>query len=106
MMVDAIGGINRLPLGLDAKAEFEYVKAKPLGDGFDGVPVREIRLALNRSFFDGRWLVSLNGLLNNGYTGQTLETLAVGGETEAFERPVGVPLRSYGSISLSYFFGR
>ncbi|RZU43478.1 carboxypeptidase-like regulatory domain-containing protein [Edaphobacter modestus] len=106
MIVDVVGGINRLPLGLDAKGEFEYVKAKPLGDGFNGIPVREIRLALNRSFVDGRWLLSLNGQLNNGYTGQTLETLAVGTETEAFERRVGVPLRSYGSVSLSYFFGR
>ncbi len=105
-IVDAIGGFNRLPLGLDAKAEFEYVKAKPLGDGFNGVPLREIRLAINRSFVDGRWLLSLNGQLNNGYSGQTLETLAVGSETTPFERPVGVPMRSYGSASLSYFFGR
>jgi hypothetical protein len=41
-----------------------YMKAKPLGDGFNGILVREIRLALNRSFVDGRWLPSLNGQLN------------------------------------------
>lgn len=103
----ASGGIKapQYFLGLDAKAEFEYVKAKPLGDGFNGVPVREIRLAINRSFVDGRWVLSLNGQLNNGYSGQTLETLAVGSEPAALEQPVGVPMRSYGSASLSYFFG-
>ena len=104
-IVDAVGGIKRLPFNLDAKGEFEYVKAKPLGDGFNGVPVREIRLALNRSFVDNRWLLSLNGQLSNGYSGQTLETLAVGSEPSAFERPVGVPLRSFGSVSVHYVFG-
>ncbi len=103
-IVDAVGGIKRLPFGLDAKGEFESVKAKPLGDGFRGVPVREVRLALNRSFAEGRWTLSLNGQLSNGYSGQTLETLAVGSEASAFERPVGVPLRSLGSISLNHFF--
>jgi hypothetical protein len=29
-IIDAIEGLNRLPLGLAAKAEYEYVKAKPL----------------------------------------------------------------------------
>jgi len=35
-----------------------------------------------------------------------LETLAVGSEPVAFERIVGVPLRSYAAVSLNYFFGR
>jgi hypothetical protein len=105
-IVDATGGWNRLPFGLNAKGEFGYVKAKPLGDGFTGVPVREIRLELNRSFSDGRWLIAVNGQLNNGYSGQTLETLAVGSEPVAFERIVGVPLRSYAAVSVNYFFGR
>jgi hypothetical protein len=105
-LVDAVGGWNRLLFGLNAKGEFSYVKAKPLGDGFTGVPVREIRLELSRGFGDGRWLVSVNGQLNNGYSGQTLETLAVGTEPVAFERIVGVPLRSYGALSVNYFFGR
>jgi hypothetical protein len=54
---------------------------------------------------DGRWLLSLNGQLNNGFSGQTLETLVVG-SNPPLERPVGVPVRSYGSMSLTYFFGR
>jgi hypothetical protein len=95
-----------LPLNLEAKGEFEYVKAKPLGDGFTGVPVHEIRFAVNRAFADGRWALSLNGQFNSGYSGQTLENLAVGSEPTPHERPAGVPLRSYGSVSLSYFFGR
>jgi len=69
------------------------------------VPVREIRLELSRSFDDGRWLVSANGQLNNGYSAQTLETLAVGSEPIPVERIVGVPLRSYGAVSVSYFSG-
>ncbi|WP_348269648.1 TonB-dependent receptor [Edaphobacter paludis] len=105
-IIDAVGGLNQLPLGLAVKGEYEYVKAKPLGDGFTGVPLQEIRLALTKSFVDGRWQVSVNGQLNNGYTGQTLETLAVGNETAAFERPVGVPSRSYAVVSANYSFGR
>lgn len=105
-IVDAVGGWNRLPLSLNAKAEFGYVKAKPLGDGFTGTPVRELRLELSRGFGDGRWLIALNGQLNSGYSGQGLETIAVGAEPMAFERVVGVPLRSYAAISVNYRFGR
>jgi hypothetical protein len=105
-IVDGVGGINRLPLGLAAKAEYEYVKAKPLGDGFTGVPLQEIRLAVNKSFIDGRWQLSLNGQLNSGYTGQTLETLALANESTAFERRVGVPVRSFAAVSATYSFGR
>jgi hypothetical protein len=106
MIVDAVGGFNRLPFGLDAKAEYEYVKAKPLGDGFNGLPLQEIRLAVRKSFADGRWVASLNGELNSGYTGQSVETLAVGDEPAPFERPVGVPARSYATAAVGYFFGR
>jgi len=105
-IIDAVGGVNGLPFGLTAKGEYEYVKAKPLGDGFTGVPLQEIRLALTKGFVDGRWQLSVNGQLSNGYTGQTLETLAVGNETAAFERPVGVPIPSYAAISVIYYFGR
>jgi len=36
-----VGALKRLPFGLLAKAEYEYVKAKPLGDGFTGVTLQE-----------------------------------------------------------------
>ena len=34
MICDAVGSLHKLPLRLQARGEFEYVKAKPLGDGF------------------------------------------------------------------------
>jgi hypothetical protein len=41
------------------------------------------------------------------YSGETLETLAVGSEAiAAVERIAGVPMRSYGALSVKYFFGR
>ena len=43
---DAVGSANKLPLGLQARGEFEFVRAKPLGDGFVGVPVTEFRGAV------------------------------------------------------------
>ncbi len=104
-IVDALGSLNQLPLGLAAKVEYEYVKAKPLGDGFTGDPLQEIRLNVNKSYQDGRWQFSLDGQLNSGYTGQTLETLAIGTEPAAFERPVGVPTRSFAAVSVAYAFG-
>ena len=106
MIVDAVGGWKQIAFGVSAKGEYEYVKAKPLGDGFTGVPLQQIRLALTKGFMDGRWQWTLNGQLNRGYTGQTLETLAVGNEITPFERPVGVPSRSYASISCVYSFGQ
>ena len=86
--------------------EYEYVGEKPLGDGFRAVPVQEIRLDLERPLRDGRWRVSVDGELANGASGQTLETFALPGEGTATERSVGVPLRSYGSVSMHYRFGR
>ncbi|MGI8773011.1 MAG: hypothetical protein ACR2JE_16425 [Acidobacteriaceae bacterium] len=105
MIVDAIGTVDRLPYGLEGKSEYEYVKAKPLGDGFTGLPLQEIRLNVQKTFADGRWVASLNGELASGYTGQTTETFALQAEPRPFERIVGVPLRSYGSVSLTYLFG-
>ncbi len=103
---DATGTWQRLPLRVRAQGEFEYVGRKPLGDGFTGVPVREIRLGLLRSFGEGKWDAGINALFANGYTGQTLETLQLAGEPAAFERIVGVRLKSYIALSLSYHFGR
>jgi len=103
---DATGTWQRLPLHLRAQGEFEYVGGKPLGDGFTGVPVREVRLGLLRSFAEGKWETGINAFIANGYTGQTLETLQVTGESAAFERIVGVRLKSYLAFSLSHHFGR
>ncbi|HEX2711663.1 MAG TPA: hypothetical protein VHM88_05495, partial [Candidatus Acidoferrales bacterium] len=103
---DATGTWQRLPLHLRAQGEFEYVGRKPLGDGFTGIPVREIRLGLLRGFAEGKWDLGLNAFFANGYTGQTLETLQVSGEPAPFERIVGVRLKSYSALSLSYHLGR
>ncbi len=101
---DVSGTLNRLPLGMRARSEFEEVGRKPLGDGFTGVPVREFRLSLVRSFREGQMDLGLNSLIARGYTGQTLETLQVPGETTASEQVVGVPLKSYVSLSWTYNF--
>ena len=37
LICDAVGSANHLPLKLPVRGDFEYVKAKPLGDGFVGV---------------------------------------------------------------------
>ncbi len=101
---DAVASVNRLPLHLQVRGEFEFVKAKPLGDGFTGVPVTEIRGAVLRTFGEGKISTAANFLIANGYTGQTTETLALPNEPEPFERVVGVPLKSYVSLSFSYRF--
>jgi hypothetical protein len=108
---DAVGGINRLPFRLHARGEFEYVGRKSLGNNGAGnvltaVPVPEFRGAVGRSFAEGRFDASVNFLLADGYTGQTVESLALPSETNApFSRVVGVPLRSYVSVSFAYHFG-
>jgi hypothetical protein len=101
---DGVGTADRLPFCLRARGEFEYVGAKPLGDGFTGVRVREIRGALLRSFGEGRMDLGVNFLLAAGYTGQTLETLALPTDPAPFERIVGVPLKSYISVTWTYNF--
>ncbi|MGO9269896.1 MAG: TonB-dependent receptor [Terriglobia bacterium] len=103
---DAVGHWDRLPLGLRARGEFEYVGRKPLGDGFTGVPVREVRGAMLRSFGEGRMSLGINFLLASGFSGQTLETLALYTDPAPFERIVGVPMKSYLSLSWTYNFGR
>ena len=102
---DVVGTIDRLPFGLRARSEFEYVGRKPLGDGFTAVPVRELRGALLRPFAEGRMSLGVNFLLASGSTGQTLETLALPTEPAPFERIVGVPLKSFVSLTWTYVFG-
>jgi hypothetical protein len=89
---------------LRARGEFEYVGAKPLSDGFTGVRVREIRGALLRSLAEGRMDIGINFLVGAGYTGQTLETLALPTDPAPLERIVGVPLKSYLSMTWTYNF--
>ncbi|HTS37290.1 MAG TPA: carboxypeptidase-like regulatory domain-containing protein [Candidatus Solibacter sp.] len=103
---DVAGTIDRLPFGLRARSEFETVGAKPLGDGFTAVPVREFRVSLLRSFREGQMDLGLNSLIAHGYTGQTLETLQAPGQLSPAEQIVGVPLKSYVSLSWVYNFGR
>lgn len=104
LIVDALGELDHLPWGMQGQAEFDYVGEKPLGDGFNAVPVQEIRLYFQKVFGDGHWIAALSGQLANGATGQTLETFALPEEPVPTERIVGVPLRSYGGATLTYQF--
>ncbi len=106
LIVDVLGTLDRLPFHLHARAEFEEVGRKPLGDGFVSVPVREFRGALMRGFQDGKIQAGVHFQISSGYTGQTTEVLALPSESEAVERMVGVYLPSYATASFSYRFGR
>jgi len=103
-ILDAVASENQLPFHLQARGEFEYVKAKPLGDSFTGEPVREIRRSVLRPFLENRMSIGVNFLLASGYTGQTTETLALPTDPLPFERIVGVPLKSAVSLSWTYYF--
>jgi hypothetical protein len=104
LLVDVLGTLNKLPFGLQARAEYEQVGVKPLGDGFVSVPVREFRGALVRSFLDRRIDIGTNFLIASGYTGQTTEVLELNAESMPIERVVGVRLPSYISLSFTYNF--
>ena len=99
LILDVLGTLDRLPLQLHARAEYEEVGSKPLGDGFVSVPVREFRAALVRSFRGGRIEAGVHVQLASGYSGQTTEVLTV-------EQVVGVGIASYATASCSYRFGR
>src|SRR5271166_2011254 len=86
-IVDAVGSYNKLPFRLRARGEFEFVKAKPLGDGFTGVPVTEIRGAVLRPFLDDRMSIAANFLIAHGYTGQTVVLQVSNADRIAAERP-------------------
>jgi len=105
-IVDVLGTLDRLPFHLQARAEYEEVGRKPLGDGFVSVPVREFRGALLRQFQHGRMAAGINFMIASGYTGQTTEVLALAGEATPFERVVGVYLPSYVAATYTYRFGR
>jgi hypothetical protein len=112
---DAVATENHLPFGLRARAEFEYVRKKPLGEGCGpaaniaciGEPVPEFRGAVLRPFFDGRMILATEFLIANGYTGQTTEVFAYPSDSTfptPFQRIVGVPLKSYITVSWTYHF--
>jgi hypothetical protein len=103
-IVDVLGTLDQLPFYVQVRGEFEYVAAKPLGDGFVDVPVKEFRLGLLRPFADGKMSLGMNLLIARGYTGQTTEVLALGSDRAPFERIVGVRLPSYVSLSYTYHF--
>jgi hypothetical protein len=108
-LFDVLGNLQRLPWGLQARAEFEYVGRKPLGTGCApdpdaecvGTSVRELRGALVRPFAEGRFDVGVNGLLASGFTGQTTENFY----PSAVQEVVGVRLPSYASASVTWHFG-
>ena len=50
--------------------------------------------------------LGMNSLIARGYAGQTVETLQASGQTAASEQVVGVPLKSYVSLSWTYNFRR
>jgi hypothetical protein len=106
LIVDVFGTLDRLPFHLHARAEFEEVGRKPLGDGFVSVPVREFRAALVRNFQGGKIQVGVHFQVASGYTGQTTEVLAPPGEGAPFERVVGVYIPSYATASFRYHFRR
>lgn len=99
---DALAWVERLPFHLRAKGEFEYIKGKPLGDGLTGIPVREIRGAIARTFLENRMSLAANFLLPGGYTGQTTEMLAFPSGWPAQERIVGVPLKTSFGLTCTY----
>jgi hypothetical protein len=109
-IVDLLGSFQKLPLGLQARGEFEYVGAKPLGTGClpdvnaecVGVPVKEFRAAVLRSFDDHRFDTGINALIGRGYTGQTTENFG----SSLIQEIVGVRLPSYVGVSVTYHFGR
>src|SRR5271156_867857 len=104
---DTVATADRLPLGLHGRCEFEYVRAKPVGDGFTGPGVPEFRGAVFRPFMDGRMTLATEFLIASGYTGETTETFAFPSDPTyptPIERVVGVPLKSYITASWTYHF--
>jgi hypothetical protein len=78
---DALATLDKLPLGLHARGEYEYVGHKQLDLGnpqhpgaYEAVPVGETRMAVVRPFLNGRLQLGADGMLARGYTGQTTET--------------------------------
>jgi hypothetical protein len=130
---DALATLDKLPAGLHARGEYEYVGHKLLDVGnaehpaqYEAIPVGETRLAVVRPFMNGRLEVGVNGMVARGYTGQTTEAfnpgwtlgtvpycsagsgpsgLANDFDCGTVERSVGVRMVSWAGGSLSWRFG-
>lgn len=77
--------VDKLPLGLVARGEYEDVARKPLGDGLDAVPVRQF--ADRDSALPCREVRrGMNVFISSGYGGQTLETRALPRECDSLEQ--------------------
>lgn len=106
---DAVGTYDHLPFRLQSRAEVEYVAARPVGDGFTGPSVTELRGELLRPLQDGRITISTQFLIAHGYTGETTETFAYPTDPSypsPIERVVAVPLKSYITATITYHFLR
>lgn len=103
---DLLGNIQKLPFGIHAQGEFEFVGRKPLGTGCEpdlnaqcvGTSVKELRAAVVRPFLNSRLEIGANLLVASGYSGQTVENFY----PSEIKEVVGVRIPSYASISLTY----
>ncbi len=132
---DALATLDRLPLGLHARGEYEYVGHKLLDvpnaedheTQREAIPVGETRMAVVRSFLNGRLELGVNGMIARGYTGQTTEafnpTWQIGAipycapgsgpsglpsdfDCGTNEQAVGVRMVSFVGASISWRFGQ
>jgi hypothetical protein len=102
---DGLVTLDKLPLGLHGRGEYEYVGHKILDAGnsqngwkqLEAIPVGETRLALVRAFLGGRMEVGANGMLARGYTGQTTETIAPLASGAPWQVGDGIPYCPAGS---------
>ena len=106
-LIWSIAGLtNRLPLRLQARAGFDYVGRRPLGEGFTAIPIRTLRSSFQRPFASGRVDAGLRLQWGGGYTGQTVEALRLAGEALTRDRVVGVRQTSYAALTFNYHFRR
>ena len=102
---DGLTTLDKLPLGLHMHGEYEYVGHKILDAAnsqngwkqLEAIPVGETRLALVRTFLNGRLEVGANGMLARGYTGQTTETIAPLASGAPWQVGDGIPYCPVGS---------
>jgi len=130
---DLLATLDRLPMGLRGRSEYEYVGHKQLDlanprhpSAYEAIPVGETRLAVVRPFLSGRLELGANGMLARGYTGQTTETFNPGWQLGAVpycapgsgpsgagndfdcgtnEQSVGIRMVSWAGGSISWRFG-